>query len=101
LDDDEDDSKPGGSLGKLFFEPTVVTRAKPAMRFFQEEIFGPVAPLYSFEDETEAIQLANIEARKNGRLEGWKDGRMEGWKDGMFLSQKRRTHANWKAWQRS
>ncbi|MBV9273255.1 MAG: NAD-dependent succinate-semialdehyde dehydrogenase [Verrucomicrobia bacterium] len=47
------------SSGKLFFEPTVVTKAKPAMRFFQEEIFGPVAPLYAFEDEAEAVQLAN------------------------------------------
>jgi succinate-semialdehyde dehydrogenase / glutarate-semialdehyde dehydrogenase len=49
----------GHSLGRLFFEPTVITKATPKMRFFQEEIFGPVAPLYSFEDEDEAVQLAN------------------------------------------
>src|ERR1700755_2832420 len=42
------------SLGPLFFEPTVITKATPKMRFFQEEIFGPVSPLYSFEDESEA-----------------------------------------------
>jgi succinate-semialdehyde dehydrogenase / glutarate-semialdehyde dehydrogenase len=47
------------SLGRLFFEPTVITKATPKMRFFQEEIFGPVAPLYSFEEESEAIELAN------------------------------------------
>jgi len=47
------------SLGRLFFEPTVITNATPKMRFFQEEIFGPVAPLYSFEEEGEAIELAN------------------------------------------
>jgi succinate-semialdehyde dehydrogenase / glutarate-semialdehyde dehydrogenase len=46
-------------LGGLFFEPTVITKATPKMRFFQEEIFGPVAPLYSFEDEGEVIELAN------------------------------------------
>src|SRR5260370_40351965 len=47
------------SLGRLFFEPTVITKATPKMRFFQEEIFGPVASLYSFEEEGEAIELAN------------------------------------------
>jgi succinate-semialdehyde dehydrogenase/glutarate-semialdehyde dehydrogenase len=47
------------SLGRLFFEPTVITKATPKMRFFQEEIFGPVAPLYSFEEEGEAVELAN------------------------------------------
>jgi succinate-semialdehyde dehydrogenase/glutarate-semialdehyde dehydrogenase len=47
------------SLGRLFFEPTVITKATQKMRFFQEEIFGPVSPLYSFEDESEAIELAN------------------------------------------
>jgi succinate-semialdehyde dehydrogenase/glutarate-semialdehyde dehydrogenase len=36
-----------------------MTKATPKMRFFQEEIFGPISPLYSFEEEGEAIELAN------------------------------------------
>lgn len=47
------------SLGGLFFQPTVVANATTSMRFFQEEIFGPIAPVYKFEDEAEAIRLAN------------------------------------------
>lgn len=47
------------SLGGLFFEPTVIANATTNMRFFKEEIFGPIAPIYKFEDEAEAIRLAN------------------------------------------
>ena len=47
------------SIGEHFFEPTVLRDATPAMRVFQEEIFGPVAPLFRFEDEQQAIALAN------------------------------------------
>lgn len=47
------------SIGERFFEPTVLRDATPAMRVFEEEIFGPVAPLYRFEDEQQAIALAN------------------------------------------
>lgn len=46
-------------LGGLFFEPTVLTGMKPEMRISCEEIFGPVAPLFSFEAEDEVIGLAN------------------------------------------
>jgi succinate-semialdehyde dehydrogenase/glutarate-semialdehyde dehydrogenase len=45
--------------GGNFFEPTVIAGATPDMRFSREEIFGPVAPVFKFETEAEAIQLAN------------------------------------------
>ena len=47
------------TLGHTFFQPTVLTDATPAMAFAREEIFGPVAPLYRFHTEEEAIRLAN------------------------------------------
>ncbi|MCK5910614.1 MAG: aldehyde dehydrogenase family protein, partial [Caulobacter sp.] len=47
------------SLGGLFYQPTVLSGATPRMRLFQEEIFGPVAPVVKFETEQEAIDLAN------------------------------------------
>jgi len=46
-------------LGGLFYQPTVLTGATAEMRLFQEEIFGPVAPIVKFETEAEAIELAN------------------------------------------
>ncbi|WP_157016182.1 NAD-dependent succinate-semialdehyde dehydrogenase [Mesorhizobium xinjiangense] len=46
-------------LGGTFFEPTVIAEAKPEMRFMKEEIFGPVAPVFRFETEEEAVALAN------------------------------------------
>jgi succinate-semialdehyde dehydrogenase/glutarate-semialdehyde dehydrogenase len=46
-------------LGSCFIEPTLLTGVKTDMRVFSEEIFGPVAPLFRFEDEDEAIALAN------------------------------------------
>ncbi|MEW6163632.1 MAG: NAD-dependent succinate-semialdehyde dehydrogenase [Pseudomonadota bacterium] len=45
--------------GGTFFEPTVLADVTPAMRCAREEIFGPVAPLFRFKDEAEAIALAN------------------------------------------
>ena len=42
-----------------FFEPTVIANAKPEMLFMKEEIFGPVAPIFRFETEEEAVKLAN------------------------------------------
>ena len=46
-------------LGGTYFEPTIVADVTPKMRVAREEIFGPVAPLYRFKDEAEAIALAN------------------------------------------
>ena len=47
------------SLGGSYFEPTILLDATPAMRLFREEIFGPVAPIFRFETEKEAIAMAN------------------------------------------
>ena len=46
-------------LGGTFYQPTVLTEVAPSMLIAQEETFGPVAPLFRFRDEKEAIQLAN------------------------------------------
>ncbi len=46
-------------LGGTFYTPTVLTDVLPSMRVAKEEIFGPVAPLFKFETEDEAIQMAN------------------------------------------
>lgn len=43
----------------FFFEPTVLLDAKPDMRIAQEETFGPLAPLFRFATEEEAVALAN------------------------------------------
>ena len=42
-----------------FFEPTVLTGVTGAMAISQEEIFGPIAPVYSFDTETEVVERAN------------------------------------------
>jgi succinate-semialdehyde dehydrogenase/glutarate-semialdehyde dehydrogenase len=46
-------------LGGSFFEPTVLTEVSATMMITKEETFGPVAPLYRFHDEEEAIEMAN------------------------------------------
>lgn len=43
----------------LFFEPTVLDGVRPNMLVFNEETFGPVAPICSFKTVEEAIELAN------------------------------------------
>ncbi len=47
------------ALGGTFFEPTIITGVKPTMMVAREETFGPVAPIFSFKDEKEAIRMAN------------------------------------------
>lgn len=46
-------------LGGTFFQPTVIDGCKPSMRLAREEIFGPIAPVFSFSSEAEAIAMAN------------------------------------------
>ncbi len=47
------------ALGHSFYEPTVIADAKPDMKLAHEETFGPVAPIFRFRTEEEAIALAN------------------------------------------
>ncbi|MEC9077097.1 MAG: NAD-dependent succinate-semialdehyde dehydrogenase [Pseudomonadota bacterium] len=52
----------GGSAhdaGPLFYSPTVLVGVTKEMRMASEETFGPVAPIYRFDHEAEAVQLAN------------------------------------------
>ncbi len=46
-------------MGGTFFEPTVLTNISQDMVINYEETFGPVAPLVKFQDESEAIRIAN------------------------------------------
>jgi succinate-semialdehyde dehydrogenase/glutarate-semialdehyde dehydrogenase len=47
------------ALGHSFFEPTVIADVTPAMRVSDEETFGPLAPLFRFHTDEEAVALAN------------------------------------------
>lgn len=47
------------ALGGTFYEPTILRDVTPEMRIAREEIFGPVAPLFRFRSEEEAIRMAN------------------------------------------
>jgi succinate-semialdehyde dehydrogenase/glutarate-semialdehyde dehydrogenase len=47
------------ALGGTFYEPTILTGVTPAMKVAREETFGPVAPVFRFKTEAEAIQMAN------------------------------------------
>ncbi|HEY7670306.1 MAG TPA: NAD-dependent succinate-semialdehyde dehydrogenase [Hyphomicrobium sp.] len=47
------------ALGGTFYEPTILTGVTPAMLVAREETFGPVAPLFKFATEEEAIHMAN------------------------------------------
>ncbi len=47
------------ALGGTFFEPTVLTEITSQMKVAKEETFGPLAPLFRFETDEEAIQMAN------------------------------------------
>tara|TARA_Y100001951_G_scaffold101807_1_gene107346 strand:- start:39216 stop:40673 length:1458 start_codon:yes stop_codon:yes gene_type:complete len=47
------------ALGGSFFEPTVLADVTPAMRVARDETFGPLAPIFRFETEEQAITMAN------------------------------------------
>ena len=47
------------ALGGLFYEPTILANVDTSMKVTKEETFGPVAPLFRFKDEAEAIRMAN------------------------------------------
>jgi succinate-semialdehyde dehydrogenase/glutarate-semialdehyde dehydrogenase len=47
------------SLGGLFFQPTILANVDPSMKVTKEETFGPVAPLFRFKTDDDAIRLAN------------------------------------------
>jgi acyl-CoA reductase-like NAD-dependent aldehyde dehydrogenase len=50
--------RPDGLQG-AYYEPTLLGNITPNMRVWQEEVFGPVLPIVTFETEDEAIKLAN------------------------------------------
>jgi succinate-semialdehyde dehydrogenase/glutarate-semialdehyde dehydrogenase len=45
--------------GPCFYQPTVLANVSQDMRVFKEEIFGPVAPIFKFRSEQQAIEMAN------------------------------------------
>ena len=47
------------ALGRTFFEPTVLADVTPKMKVAREETFGPLAPLFRFESDEDAVRLAN------------------------------------------
>jgi succinate-semialdehyde dehydrogenase/glutarate-semialdehyde dehydrogenase len=47
------------ALGGEFFQPTILTEATTKMNLAQEEIFGPVAPIFRFTTEEEVVTIAN------------------------------------------
>ena len=52
----------GGARLKMkgyFYPPTVLTKVKKGMPVYDEEVFGPVAPIIEFANETEAIRIGN------------------------------------------
>jgi len=51
--------RPRPDIGPLFYEPTVLTGVRPGMACFSDETFGPVASVYRFSDEADAVARAN------------------------------------------
>ncbi|WP_219701781.1 benzaldehyde dehydrogenase [Marinomonas lutimaris] len=49
----------GGTYDKLFYMPTVLSNVKPGMRSFNEEVFGPVVNIVTFDKDEEAVAMAN------------------------------------------
>jgi acyl-CoA reductase-like NAD-dependent aldehyde dehydrogenase len=52
-------SRPGDMPRGYFYSPTVITGVSDSMRLYNEEIFGPVMPIIPFDDEDEALAMAN------------------------------------------
>src|SRR5260370_5825450 len=51
--------KAGGTYEKLFYRPTGLAEGKPNMRGYNEEVFGPVATVITFDSEDEAISIVH------------------------------------------
>jgi len=51
--------RPANRTRGYFYQPTVVADVHPSMPIYEEEIFGPVMPIVSFDDVDEAVALAN------------------------------------------
>ena len=49
----------GHALGRSYYQPTVATGVTPQMKVAREETFGPLAPLFRFHTEEEALAMAN------------------------------------------
>ena len=49
----------GKALNKFFYEPTIISNVNTNMKLANEEIFGPVAPVFKFSTDNEAINIAN------------------------------------------
>ncbi len=67
-----------------FYEPTVLADVTPEMEVFREETFGPVLPVLPFDDEEEAVRLAN-DTRFGLDAYVWTDDRERGWRLGRRL----------------
>ena len=77
----------GGRRGEgpgRFYEPTVLADVTPEMVIFREETFGPVLPVLPFDDEEEAVRLAN-DTRYGLDAYVWTDDRERGWRLGRRL----------------
>ena len=49
----------GGTYERLFYRPTVLAEVRPNHRAFAEEVFGPVAPVLSFQSDDELVDVVN------------------------------------------
>ena len=49
----------GKALNKFFYEPTIISNVNTNMKLANEEVFGPVAPVFKFSTDEEAINIAN------------------------------------------
>jgi len=47
------------NLKGYFYSPTVISEANTNMKLSKEEVFGPIAPIFKFSDDNEALEIAN------------------------------------------